>query len=62
MIAHDQPLRSQMIKRMIETIKKSPDVFTDWEVNFIESISNQFETKGDLSNKQCEILERIYDK
>lgn len=37
-------------------------VLTQWESDFIDSIYEQFEHRGDLSNKQCEILERIHDK
>ena len=35
---------------------------TEWERNFIESISEQFDNHGDVSDKQVEILERIYCK
>lgn len=33
---------------------------TPWELNFIESVAEQYEAKGRLSEKQEEILERIY--
>jgi len=33
---------------------------TPWEKNFIESIADQFDRKGSLSEKQEAILERIY--
>ena len=33
---------------------------TDWEVQFMESITEQFDNSGSLSEKQEEILERIY--
>ena len=31
-----------------------------WERSFMESITDQFERSGRLSEKQAEILERIY--
>ena len=65
MIPNDQPGRKEMINRMINTIygmNDRDDHLTGWESDFIDSILDQFRSKGDLSNKQCEILERIYDK
>lgn len=66
MIPNDQPARKQMIERMIKyvirTSEESEGIYTAWEIEFIESIDGQFLHKGDLTNKQCEILERIYDK
>lgn len=62
MIPNDQPLRSTVIKRMLETVNKNMQYLTEWEQDFIYSVYDQFEKKGDLSLKQTEILERIYDK
>ncbi len=66
MIPNDQPLREQTIKRMIETLIRSLENagrdYTQWEADFVYSLSEQFEEKGNLSQKQCEILERLYDK
>jgi hypothetical protein len=33
---------------------------TDWETNFLTSISEQLDRIGSLSEKQQEILDRIY--
>lgn len=33
---------------------------TKWEQDFIESISEQFDERGSISDRQEEILERIY--
>lgn len=33
---------------------------TKWEENFVESVAEQLTTKGSLSPRQEEILERIY--
>ena len=65
MIPNDQPHRKDMISRMLKYLCDKEDLtaeYTSWEVQFIESIHEQFLHRGDLSNKQCEILERIYDK
>jgi hypothetical protein len=65
MIPNDQPLREQTIRRMLGKFLGDPtyyDALTKWEQDFIDSIYEQFEHKGDLSFKQTEILERLYDK
>lgn len=66
MIPNDQPLRNLTIKRMIGRLSidvfQFPENYSKWEQDFIESISDQFLEKKDLTNKQCEILERLYDK
>lgn len=64
MIPNDQPLRKQIIQRMLDGLDDINAVsqFNKWEPDFIGSIIEQFEKKGDLSDRQCEILERIYDK
>lgn len=33
---------------------------TEWEERFVEDIERYFRRKGDLTNKQEEIIERIY--
>jgi hypothetical protein len=65
MIPNNQPLREQTIRRMLGKFLGDPtyyEALSDWEKDFIDSIYEQFETKGDLSFKQAEILERLYDK
>jgi hypothetical protein len=65
MIPNDQPLRGQTIKRMlnflVSKIQAETDRMTGWEKGFILSVADYFERKSDLSLKQTEILERIYD-
>lgn len=39
---------------------EASDKLTDWESNFVDSISDQLVQRGKLSLKQTEILERIY--
>ena len=36
------------------------DLLTDWEMDFLISVEEQFNEKGCLSEKQEEVLERIY--
>ena len=62
MIPNDQPARGNMIRRMVEVLMNPSVELTSWESDFISSIADQFERKHTLSNKQCEILERLYDK
>ena len=33
---------------------------TKWETDFIESVAEQFDRRGTISDRQEEILERIY--
>jgi hypothetical protein len=50
-----------MINAMICSCKDAEGL-TKWEEDFILSVEEQFLVKENLSNRQCEILERIYDK
>ena len=62
MIPNDPKERFTMIKYMIDKLTIEYDELTSWEQNFLESVTEQFEMKATLSDRQCEILERIYDK
>ena len=35
---------------------------TSWEVDFVQSVVAQWKNRGTLSDKQLEILERIWEK
>jgi hypothetical protein len=61
MIPKDLEQRRSMISYMIDSCKYN-DNLTEWETNFILSISDQFEMNGNLTDRQCEKLEQIYDK
>lgn len=39
-----------------------PAKYTSWEIEFIESVEEQLKGGRKLSEKQSEILERIYNK
>ena len=62
MIPHDAEERKKMIRRMLNVCVTSEEKLTTWESGFIESIDNTFATYEKLTDRQCEILEKIYDK
>ncbi len=43
-------------------IDEAQDKLTDWESNFVDSISNQLDNGRQLTKPQAEILERIYSE
>ena len=52
--------RMSDIARWIEIVNTEGRNLTSWEQSFMESITDQFERSGSLSERQTEILERIY--
>ena len=50
----------EVLKRFIETIQEDGVNVTKWEEDFLESVAEQLELRGSLSEKQIEILDRIY--
>ena len=50
----------KVLKQWIAAVNDEGRKLTDWEVQFMESITEQFDNSGSLSEKQEEILERIY--
>lgn len=50
----------EVLKQWIVAVNDEGRKLTDWEVQFMESITEQFDNSGSLSEKQEEILERIY--
>lgn len=50
----------EILEQWIEDVNSEGRNLSDWETNFMESITEQFGTRGGLSEKQEEILERIY--
>jgi hypothetical protein len=53
-------LDKSRIGEVVEACVENMNRLTQWERNFIENISDQWERKRWLSDKQEEILERIY--
>ncbi len=54
------PKTPELIQHMFDELNAPVKELTDWEYNFLASISDQFSNRGTLSDKQFEILERIY--
>ena len=50
----------EVLKHWITSVNDEGRSLTDWEVQFMESITEQFDNSGGLSEKQEEILEKIY--
>lgn len=49
-----------IVQEWINKVNEEGRGLTPWEVDFMESITDQFETCGRLTDKQEEVLERIY--
>jgi hypothetical protein len=50
------------LEEVFKSIEENLDRFTQWEQRFIESTRDQFDRTGSLSDKQMEVLEKIYLK
>ena len=50
----------EVIKYWIDTINTEAKELSKWEENFMESVTEQFELWKSISNRQEEILERLY--
>ena len=61
MIPTDLKERREMISNMIAFCQTLSNL-TKWEEDFIASVDEQFGNRGNLSDRQCEILEKIYEK
>jgi hypothetical protein len=52
--------KSGVIRDWIELINTEGIGLTEWEECFMESLADQFDRSGSISDRQEEILERIY--
>jgi len=50
----------ELIQHMLTALETPNKELTKWEENFLGSLEEQFKAKGTLSDKQTEILDRIY--
>jgi uncharacterized membrane-anchored protein len=50
----------KVLEQWIATVNDEGRKLTDWEIQFMYSITEQFDNSASLSEKQEEILERIY--
>lgn len=51
-----------VIQHYLDTISDNTERLSEWERSFYESIAEQFEQRGSLSDKQLATLTKIYDK
>ena len=50
----------ELITHMLKSLEAPSRELTKWEEDFIASVTEQFEERGSLSERQAEVLERIY--
>jgi hypothetical protein len=48
--------------QMISDCEDRESMLSEWEINFLESISIRLEGNGSLSEKQGFVLDRIFEK
>lgn len=53
---------SKIQSHQVEEIRQNGRGLSDWELNFIMSIKRQLEEGRQLSIKQTEVLDRIYEE
>lgn len=49
-----------LCEHMLESLEAPYKELTKWEEDFINSVREQFQARRSLSDRQIEILERIY--
>lgn len=54
------PNTAANIRHFLDELQAPAKELSQWEEGFVVSVGNQFEERGTLSDKQFEILERIY--
>lgn len=54
--------KHDLIKHMLDALEAPYKELTEWEEKFIESVTEQFENRNWLSDKQFDVLERIYSE
>ena len=50
----------ELVTHMLHELEAPVRDLTKWEEDFVTSVTDQFERRGSLSDRQIEILERIY--
>ena len=56
------PPRDELVDHMLDEINTLASGLSDWESQFVEDIFDQWTRIRSLSNKQFEILNRIYEE
>ena len=49
-------------QQLEEIMEVASDICNEWECNFLESVQEQLQNGRELSSKQLDTLERIYQK
>jgi hypothetical protein len=52
--------KQQVYEKWLSAIEKDGVNLSTWEEEFVSSVRAQFDKRGFLSDKQAEIIERIY--
>jgi hypothetical protein len=52
--------KNKLVESMLEALEHPTTDLTKWEVGFIESLTEQWTTRQWISDRQLEILEKIY--
>jgi len=52
--------QKKLVEEWFKSIEETGVNLSKWEEDFVESVKEQFTKRGSLSEKQLEILERIY--
>jgi uncharacterized membrane-anchored protein len=52
--------KPEVIQSWLDELEAKAKKLTKWEEGFVESVSEQFQTRKTISDRQEEILERIY--
>lgn len=54
------PEQKTLAEHMLKALESPLHALTKWEEDFIESVTEQLSERGHLSERQMEIVERIY--
>ena len=54
------PKTKETIEHFFRELENPYKPLTNWEADFLVSIGNQFQERGTLTDKQFDVLERIY--
>lgn len=51
---------TEELKRFVSEIQEANVELSKWEEGFLESVAEQLDTRGTLSDRQVEILDSLY--
>ena len=57
-----QKFERAQLEYMIDHILSQPKELSKWELSFAESVSDQLERNGTLSERQQEVIDNIYTR